>query len=60
MNANEVMKTVQIENQILIFQNRLQKAIEDKDKEKERELKIEIIKLNGKVFDQYARLGRMK
>lgn len=57
MNANHVHSTVILENEILKLQIKL---IKEKDEKKKMDLKMEIIRLNGKVLDCYANLARVK
>lgn len=58
MNANHAQKIIQYENMILDLQYKLMTT--DGNQEVERDLKMEIIKLNGKVLDEKAKEWRME
>ena len=52
MNLLDIHKVVRQENEILKLQNKLQK---EKDEKKQNDMKMQIIKLNGKI--QKVRIG---
>ena len=53
MNSNELHSTIQLENQILMLQIKLLKIEDEKQRD---DIKMQIIALNAKVKDKYARL----